>query len=60
MSSDVAELERPIAGLPANWTEITLGDIVSLEYGKSLPDKSRRPGTVPVYGSNGVVGDVLP
>jgi type I restriction enzyme S subunit len=56
MSSDVAELERPIAGLPANWTEITLGDIVSLEYGKSLPDKSRRPGTVPVYGSNGVVG----
>lgn len=56
MSSDVAELERPIAGLPANWTEVTLGDIVSLEYGKSLPDKSRRPGTVPVYGSNGVVG----
>ena len=56
MSSDVAELERPIAGLPANWTEINLGDIVSLEYGKSLPNKSRRPGTVPVYGSNGVVG----
>src|SRR5690242_12154959 len=41
---------------PQGWAEVTLGDIISLEYGRSLPDKSRRPGSIPVYGSNGVVG----
>lgn len=56
MSGDVAELERPFSGVPAEWAQLTLGDIISLEYGKSLPDKSRRPGSVAVYGSNGVVG----
>lgn len=56
MSIDVAELERPVSSVPAGWAQATLGDIISLEYGKSLPDKSRRPGHVPVYGSNGVVG----
>lgn len=56
MSREVAELEHPVSGSPAEWAQATLGDIISLEYGKSLPDKSRRPGRVPVYGSNGVVG----
>ena len=42
--------------LPADWQEFTLGDIITLEYGRSLPDKARRAGDVPVYGSNGVVG----
>lgn len=56
MSSEVAELERAVSGVPAEWAQETLGNIISLEYGKSLPDKSRRPGSVPVYGSNGVVG----
>lgn len=56
MSSDVAELEHSVSSVPAGWAQATLGDIISLEYGKSLPDKSRRPGHVPVYGSNGVVG----
>lgn len=42
--------------LPADWEEVTLGDIITLEYGRSLPDKVRRAGAVPVYGSNGVVG----
>lgn len=41
---------------PAKWQATTLGDIITLEYGKSLPDKMRRAGDVPVYGSNGVVG----
>ena len=44
------------SGPPQDWTTATLGDIITLEYGRSLPDKSRRPGIVPVYGSNGVVG----
>ena len=33
-----------------------LGDVVELAYGKSLPVRSRRRGSVPVYGSNGIVG----
>src|SRR5437762_651372 len=41
---------------PPQWSRVTLGDIITLEYGRSLPDKSRRSGGVPVYGSNGVVG----
>jgi type I restriction enzyme S subunit len=34
-----------------------LGNIVKFEYGKSLPTKKRDiEGTIPVYGSNGIVG----
>lgn len=33
-----------------------LGEVVSLEYGKSLPASRRRPGDVTVYGSGGPVG----
>jgi type I restriction enzyme S subunit len=33
-----------------------LGDLVDAKYGKALPRGTRRSGTVPVYGSNGVVG----
>lgn len=38
------------------WEEVTLGELLSLEYGKALPAKSRVPGDVTVYGSNGIVG----
>lgn len=54
--SAVAELDRAVTGPPADWQAVILGDIITLEYGKSLPDKVRRAGDVPVYGSNGVVG----
>lgn len=33
-----------------------LSKILDFNYGKSLPERSRRPGDVPVYGSGGVVG----
>ncbi len=36
--------------------ETTLGDVLTLEYGKSLPATRRRPGPVDVYGSGGIVG----
>jgi restriction endonuclease S subunit len=49
----LTETER---GSPTNWRQATLGDIITLEYGRSLPDKVRRAGRVAVYGSNGVVG----
>lgn len=35
---------------------VALGDLIELAYGKSLPGRSREPGSVPVYGSGGVVG----
>jgi type I restriction enzyme S subunit len=39
-----------------DWTEQELGNILTLNYGWSLPEKKRIAGDVPVYGSNGVVG----
>ncbi|TKZ33345.1 N-6 DNA methylase [Brachyspira catarrhinii] len=35
---------------------IKLNEIISLEYGISLPEKNRILGEYPVYGSNGIVG----
>ena len=43
--------------VPEGWKHLYLGDVIDLEYGKSLPHKDRKEsGDVPVYGSNGVVG----
>lgn len=42
--------------LPHGWADTTLGDVMELRYGKSLPEKDRVPGAVGVYGSNGIVG----
>ena len=38
------------------WRQITLGQIITLEYGRALPESARQEGLVPVYGSNGRVG----
>ncbi len=35
---------------------VCLGDVITLEYGRSLPAAQRRAGNVPVYGSNGITG----
>jgi type I restriction enzyme, S subunit len=35
---------------------LAVGDICEFKYGSSLPERSRKPGSVPVYGSNGQVG----
>ena len=43
--------------LPPGWTRATLGEILPLEYGAALPDRIRNNnGSVPVYGSAGIVG----
>lgn len=43
--------------LPTGWVWERLGQLVTMEYGKSLPEKARnRQGQIPVYGSNGIVG----
>ena len=36
--------------------EAVLGDVISLEYGKSLPATKRRTGAVDVFGSGGISG----
>ena len=39
-----------------NWTQQSLGDFAPFVYGKGLPKKKRNAsGSVPVYGSNGIV-----
>ncbi|MCX7092009.1 MAG: restriction endonuclease subunit S [Methylobacter sp.] len=43
-------------GLPEGWGRKKLGDILSLNYGKSLTAEVRSNGSVPVYGSAGIVG----
>lgn len=42
--------------MKAGWEETTLGNIVTLNYGKALAKSERNPsGVVPVYGANGVM-----
>ncbi len=40
----------------SDWQKKRLGDVLQLNYGKSLPFKNRVYGIIPVYGSNGIVG----
>jgi type I restriction enzyme S subunit len=42
--------------LPPGWIRAKLGDILELEYGKSLPAKQREGSRYPVFGSNGIIG----
>ena len=42
--------------IPQSWSMKTLGEFVTLQRGIDLPVHTRRSGTVPVIGSNGVVG----
>ena len=51
---------RTVPGLgtiPANWQVMPLGDFATLQRGVDLPVQDRAPGSIPVYGSNGVLGD---
>ena len=45
-----------LGDIPEGWEAGTLGDVIELAYGKALRAQDRRPGDVPVYGSNGQVG----
>jgi type I restriction enzyme S subunit len=40
----------------SDWRTKPLGDVLRLNYGKSLAEKHRVKGPIPVYGSNGIVG----
>jgi len=40
----------------SEWKECKLGDVITLNYGKSLPAKKRKDGDIPVYSSAGLTG----
>jgi type I restriction enzyme S subunit len=43
--------------IPASWVLAKVGELLNIQYGKSLPGDDRSDqGSVPVYGSNGIVG----
>jgi type I restriction enzyme, S subunit len=43
--------------LPATWTTFSLGELTNIQYGKALQaDLRKEGGTIPVYGSGGIVG----
>ncbi|MFZ5855080.1 MAG: restriction endonuclease subunit S [Chloroflexota bacterium] len=46
-----------MSALRSSWPEVTLGDVCEFKYGKSLPESARAGGSVPVFGSNGQVGN---
>jgi type I restriction enzyme S subunit len=52
----VRMVESAVGLVPEGWEVVRLGDMVELAYGKGLKADKRMPGTVPVYGSAGVVG----
>jgi type I restriction enzyme S subunit len=39
-----------------SWAEFKLRDIAVLHYGKALPERDRKDGDIPVYGSGGITG----
>lgn len=50
-----AASQAPVA-TPEGWAATELGDVLVVEYGKALPEKSRRQGSVEVWSSAGMVG----
>ncbi len=50
------EHARITNGVPEGWERKTLGDRVTLNYGKALKAEDRVGGPCPVYGSSGIVG----
>lgn len=48
--------DSELGKIPAGWRIETLDDILELAYGKGLKEDKRRPGPIPVFGSNGQVG----
>ena len=46
-----------VEALPTGWANTTLGEILPIKYGKALATKYRNnSGSIPVYGSSGIVG----
>jgi len=48
--------DTKIGKIPKEWEIVKVQDILSLEYGKGLPERERITGEYPVVGSNGIIG----
>lgn len=55
-SSGGEMVESELGLVPKGWEIGSLGDILTLNYGKSLPAKNRLEGNVKVYSSAGITG----
>ncbi|MFW6173004.1 MAG: restriction endonuclease subunit S [Elusimicrobiota bacterium] len=53
----IGELQEMEKSPIKDWELVKLGDILSLEYGENLPSGKRENGDIPVYGSNGKIGE---
>jgi len=42
--------------VPKGWKRVKLGEVVEFNYGKSLPERKRISGDIPVYSSAGITG----
>ncbi|MFH8119953.1 MAG: restriction endonuclease subunit S [Candidatus Aenigmatarchaeota archaeon] len=47
--------DTEIGRIPKEWEVVKVGEILSLQYGKGLPERERVFGQYPVVGSNGIV-----
>ena len=52
---EIAEDEIPF-DIPESWKWVRLGQLIHIESGKGLTAAQMRPGTIPVYGGNGITG----
>jgi type I restriction enzyme, S subunit len=52
----VRMVESELGLIPEGWEIRKLGDKIELCYGKGLKTENRKDGTVPVFGSSGIIG----
>lgn len=52
---EVEFVDSELGPIPEGWSVCALGDVANLRYGKSLPARNRRPGSVAVVSSAGIV-----
>jgi type I restriction enzyme S subunit len=48
--------QTEINGISMAWHESRVGDHIELAYGDGLPERVRKNGHIPVFGSNGIIG----
>ncbi|MDR4509391.1 MAG: restriction endonuclease subunit S, partial [Candidatus Brocadiaceae bacterium] len=48
--------DSEVGEIPTGWEVKAIGDVAEFAYGKALKASDRKPGDVPVFGSNGQVG----
>ncbi|MHB8199572.1 MAG: restriction endonuclease subunit S [Acidithiobacillus sp.] len=49
-------VDSELGEIPEGWEIKPLGNLIELAYGKPLKAENRTHGSVPVYGSNGIIG----